>query len=118
MKKENIDKIIRTIEDVMEAYPDVKEAKESDERLTWLEGGALIIQHGGKIVRFFGSIVEIGEEFIDIDTVESSELFDKICAYLGGAEEVKASVKKIIVGAVGIKEGIAELIAYKASLAK
>lgn len=113
MEQLGIDKIQQTIEDIIEVVPDVESALESDDKITWAEGGMLVIQHGGKVVRFFGSIVTIGKQIIDIDSEEATKLFEQLQSHFGGTDDVKAAIKKIISGAANVSQGIQELIASK-----
>lgn len=112
-KKEDIDKILRTIEDVLIVYPDVVEAKISDDKITLLEGGALFIKHSGKAFRFVAAVPEIGCEIIDLDSGETTEIFDKLSAHFGGTEEVNAALRKIANGTGELNQGIQDLIEAK-----
>lgn len=110
---EGIEKIKQTIEDVLEVIPDIKEAQESGDKITLMEGGMLVIKHGGKAIRFISGITDIAKEVVDIDDVEASELFDQLQEHFGGSEEAKAAIKKIVTGAANISQGIQGLIALK-----
>jgi len=110
---EGIEKIKQTIDDILEVIPDVKEAKESNGKISLLEGSTLVLKHGGKAIRLVSAIEEIGKEVKDIDDVEAGELFDQLDEHFGGSDESKAAVKKIIAGAASISQGIQGLIALK-----
>src|SRR4030043_1420812 len=98
---EDTDKIERTIEDVFEIIPDIEKANE-DDKISLMEGGTLVIKHGGKAIRFITSFKEIAKEVIDIDDVESSVIYDKLVVHFGGSDEAKAAVKKIVIGVANI----------------
>lgn len=112
IKHEDIDKTLRTIDEGVEVYRDVKEAKE-DGKITLIEGGELVVKHSGKAVRFIGSLSEIGDELTDIDGEESEEIFEKIATLFGASDEAVEAIGKIAEGAGLIKEGIEELIDLK-----
>lgn len=111
--EQGIDKIIEAIEGALVIIPDIKEAKESDDKITMLEGGMLVIKHGGKAVRFLSSLKEISEEIIDLDPVESAEIFDLLSDQFGGSDEAKEAIKKLIIGAASISQGLQGLIDLK-----
>ena len=113
MKQIGIDKIKQTIDDVLEIIPDIQAAKESDDKITIMEGGVLAIKHGGKAIRFFSSVEDIAKEVINIDDVEASELFDQLQDHFGGSDEAKAAIKEIVSGAASISQGVQGLIKLK-----
>lgn len=113
MEKFGIETLKETIDDVLEIVPDVKAAKESGGKITWLEGGALVVKHGGKAVRFISNIEEIGNELIDLDSPESEELFDDLKDHFGGSDEAKEAIKKLLSGVANISQGIQGLLALK-----
>jgi len=114
MGKQDIDKIVRSIEDGVAIYKDVKEAKESGNKITLLEGGALFVKHGGKAFRFFTSLQEIGEEIVDLESDEAEELIAALTQIYNPEDPlVKEGCEKLLEGALLIKEGIEELITAK-----
>ena len=113
METQDIDKLKKAIENAIEIYPDVIEAVESGDKLTFLEGGGLFLKHGGKLFKFAASIPEIGKELIDLDTEETTEVFNIIADHLGGSDEIKEALLKVAQGAAKLKEGIIELIEIK-----
>lgn len=115
MEKQDADKLIQTLEDGLKVYEDVKEAKESGDKITWAEGGALVIKHGGKAIRFISSLDELKNELIDLDAEETKDLMAIAMDHFGGTDEVKAALEKIALGAGNLNQGIQELIANKVS---
>jgi hypothetical protein len=111
---EDIDKIKQTIEDALEIIPDIEKAND-DGKISLMEGGVLVVKHGGKAIRFISSIKEIAKEVIDLDDVESSEIFDMLSEHFGGDDAAKAAIKKIVVGSANISQGIQELLELKNS---
>ena len=109
MKKENIDKLKEAIEDGLKVFEDIKEAKESDDKITLLEGGTLVVKHGGKAIRLFSSIQEIGDEIADLDGEEAQELSQ----LFGGSTEAKEAIGDIAKGSGYLNQGIQKLIALR-----
>lgn len=104
--KEDVDKIVQTLKDIPIIYADVAEAKESGDEVTWIEGGTLVVKHGGKLIRFVSSLEEIVEELKDLTTEETSEIIKVIEeSYEVSNDQLKIGIMKLIQGAVYIKEG-------------
>lgn len=110
--KKGIENLKEVIEDVLVIIPDVK-AADDDGKISLLEGGSLVLKHGGKAIRFVSGIGEIAKELIDVDDVEASEIFDQLQEHFGGSDEAKAAIKKLITGAASISQGIQGLIELK-----
>ena len=111
LQQENIDKLMETIKEVPEVYQDIKKAKESGNKITWAEGGAIAIKHGGKAIRFISNLQEIGNEVIDLESDEAQELIDGIKAiYTPNDPLVESGAESIIKGMVYLKEGIECLV--------
>lgn len=115
MKKQDIDKTLRTIDDSLEIFEDYKKAQESDEKVTWLEGGTLFVKHSGKAIRFATALPEIGSEILDIDGEEGKEIADHIMEYFGKGPEVVEAVGDISKGAGLVNQGVQKLIEIKKS---
>lgn len=113
MQKVGIDNFQKAIESLLVIVPDVREAKLSDGKITWLEGGVLAVKHGGKAVAIISTIDEIGLEIIDLDGEEAQKVYDQLSVFFGGSEKVKAAIKKIISGLADVSQGIQELIEEK-----
>jgi len=110
MIKEDIDKTLSAIADGIEINNDIEKALEGDDHLSLLEGGTLFIKHAGKAFRFVKCLREIGNEIVDIDTDESDEVINALSeVYDPQNPLVKSGIRKIVLGAVNIKEGIREL---------
>ena len=113
--KQDIDKLTQTIVDAAEVIKDIKEAKESGDKITLLEGGALAIKHLGKAIRFISSIQEIGEEVVDIESSEANDLIEAIKnIYDPENGDVEFGAELIIKGMIKLKEGIEKIIAATA----
>jgi hypothetical protein len=113
MIKEDVDKLKRTIEDGIVVYEDVVKAKESDDKITLMEGGLLVVEHAGKAVRFVSAIPELGREIVDIDSDEAAIIVKIIADNFGGSDEAFDGVKDIAEGAGKMNQGIQKLIALK-----
>ena len=109
MKKEDIDKTKESLEDGIEIFMDIKEAAESGDKLTWLEGGTLVIKHGRKAIKFIAALKEIGAEITDVDGEEALELSQ----LFGNSEEAKEAIGDIAKGAGYLNQGIQKLIELK-----
>ncbi len=112
MEQVGIDTLVQTIKDVIEVIPDIQ-SDLKDGKITWLEGGELVFRHGGKAVRFIANISKLGKELIDLDSGETSEVFDLVSSEFGGTPEAKEALKKIAIGAAGISQGLQTLIENK-----
>jgi len=106
MKKEDIDKTKESLEDGVEIFKDIKEAKESGDGITWLEGGTLVVKHGRKAIKFIGAIKEIGDEIVDMDGEEALELSQ----LFGGSKEAREAIGDISKGAGYLNQGIQKLL--------
>lgn len=109
MKKEDIDKTKESLLDGLEIYEDIKKASESGDKLTWLEGGTLVIKHGRKAIKFVAALKEIGDEIVDLDGEEAFELSQ----LFGGTDEAKEAIGDIAKGAGYLNQGIQKLILLK-----
>jgi hypothetical protein len=108
--KTDVDKIVRTIEDSVPVYQDVKKDME-DGKISWLEGGELIIKHGGKAIRLFTSIKEIGQEIADLEPEEAEQVMNEIAeAYGQGDPNATEGAKHIVKGLAEIRTGIEMLV--------
>lgn len=110
MKKEDVDKIVEAIKDSVPVYKDVKAAME-DGKITWVEGGSLIIEHGGKAVRLVMAAKEIGCEIADLEPEEAEEVIKAIVEAYGGDESTMEGVKHIAKGLAELRTGLEILIA-------
>jgi hypothetical protein len=110
MVQENIDKIVRTIEDSVPVYKDVKEAL-ADNKVSWVEALTLLASHGGKGVKLVMAAKEIGQEIADLDEAEAEEVMNQIAAAYGG-ENPKAfeGAKHIVEGLASIRTGLEILL--------
>ena len=111
--KQDIDRIKQSLEDGLEVYQDIKKALEDDNKVSWMEGGTLVVKHGGKAIRLITSLKEIGEEVKDLDSAEASEIVELITEEFGGSTEANEAIKKIASGAASMNQGIQELIKLK-----
>lgn len=111
--KQDIDKIKDAIEDGLIVVEDVQADLESDGKITWLEGGALFVKHGGKAIRLIGAISEIKDEVVDLDGEETSEIAAMLVDHFGGSTEAKEAIDDIATGAGLLNQGIQKLIALK-----
>lgn len=114
MKTENVDKILRTIDDSLPVYEDVKKAHDDDGKVSFVEGSVLAVKHAGKVLDFIRSIKEIGEEIADLDPSEAEIVMDEIAENYGkGNPEVKQGAKEIVIGMAGIRTGIVRIAQAK-----
>lgn len=113
MQKEDIDKLKAALEDGLLVYEDVEKALEDDDKISWVEGGTLVVKHGGKAIRLIGSLKEISREIVDIDHAEASELVQLITDEFGGSPEAKEAIIEIAEGAGKLNQGVQKLIALK-----
>lgn len=114
MKTEDVDKLLRTIDDSLPVYEDVKEAHDDDGKISFGEGSMLAIKHSGKVLNFIRSIKEIGEEIADLDPKEAEVVMEAIAESYGqGNTEVKQGAKELVVGMAGIRTGIVRIITAK-----
>lgn len=113
MIKEDIDKLTRTIKDGITVYEDVVKAKESDDKITLMEGGLLVVEHAGKAVRFISAIPELANEVVDIDSEEAVVIVEDIATHFGGSEEALDAITDIAEGMGKMNQGIQKLIALK-----
>lgn len=113
MQKEDIDKTVAAIEDLTEVFKDVQEAKKSGDKITLAEGGMLMIKHSGKAIKFIASIPEIGNELVDLDGDETSEIAAILIDKYGGSGEAKEAILDITNGAGSINQGVQKLIELK-----
>lgn len=109
MKKEDIDKLERSLNDGIEIWEDVEKAKEDDGVIDWGEKGMIFVKHGHKGLRFAGSLKELADEVIDLDGTEAQLLAEKF----GNSAEAKEAIGLIANGAGDINQGIQKLIALK-----
>ena len=112
---QDIDKTKQAIEDGLIVYEDVRKALEDDDKVSLAEGGVLAVKHAGKIIRMIAAIQEIGEELIDLDGDEGSELTKVLTDHFGGDEETEEAIIDIVTGAGYINSGIRFLISKKES---
>lgn len=112
-KKEDIDKIVEVLDDALKVVEDVKKAKEDDDKISLLEGGMIVVQHGGKAVRFVSVLPELADEFVDIDGEETSEIAQKLIDYFGASDEAQDAILDITEGAGLINAGVQKLIDLK-----
>lgn len=116
MKTEDVDKIVKTINDSLPVYEDVKKAHDDDNKISFVEGSVLAVKHSGKVLDFVRSIKEIGEEIADMDPSEAEIVMDEIAENYGkGNPEVKQGAKEIVMGMAGIRTGIVRIIEAKKS---
>lgn len=113
MKKEDIDKTIKALEDGLIIFEDIKKAKKSDDKITMLEGGGLARKHARKSISFVASISEIVDEIIDLDGAETSELAEKLITHFGGSQEIIEAINDIAEGAGKLNQGIQKLVSIK-----
>lgn len=111
MNTEDIDKTKQSIIDLFEVIPDVKEAKTSGGKITLMEGGIIVIKHGGKAVRFISNLPEIGKELMNVNTGETTELFDEVAGHFGGSDKIKLALRKFVIAASEMNQSIHEFIA-------
>lgn len=110
-KKEDIDKTIAGIALFIELWPKLKKLKEADKWYTKVFTAAGILFGKFKALLSFGkSLPEVGMEIIDIDAQEAEEIFDALSQEFGGTPEIKEAIKKIVIGAGYLNQGIPELI--------
>ena len=110
MKKEDIDKLEKSINDALLIMPDVEEAKKSDDKISLMEGGMLVIRHGGKAINFISNIQEIANEIIDLDVFEAEKIYNSVSKTFGGNEDSKEAIRNIVIGAASISQGIQKLL--------
>lgn len=111
MQKQDIDKTKKVIEDGLIVYTDVKEALESDNKISFIEGSTLAMKHAGKLINLIRTIQEIGKEIVDIDSEEASELTQLLTDEFGGSEATEEAILDIVTGAGYLNQGIQKLIA-------
>jgi hypothetical protein len=111
--KTDIDKLKKALEDSLKVYEDIEQAKKDDDKITFMEGGMLVIKHGGKALRLISSLKEIGEEIKDIDGEEATELSLLIADEFGGSASAKEAISDIAEGAGLLNQGIQKLILLK-----
>jgi len=111
---QDIDKLKQTIEDGIEVFEAIQEDLK-DDKLSLIEGASLVIAHGGKAVRFIGSIKEIAEEVKDVDGEEMKQLIEELSDKFGASEDVKDAIEQIAIGAGYLNAGIQKLIKNKES---
>lgn len=111
IKQENVDKIVKTIQDIPPVYGDVKKALDDDDHVSLLEGGVIAIKHSGKVLSLITSIKEIGEELVDLDPAEAEEVMNEIAAIAGeGNSEIEQGSKEIVMGMAYIRTGSVRII--------
>lgn len=113
--KQNIDKLKQTIEDGLEVYQDIEKALSDDGKISLIEGSGLVLKHGGKAMRLIASIKEIGQEVVDLDGTESSELASLLIEQFGGDIEAEEAILDIAEGAGLLNSGIQKLIRLRNS---
>jgi len=110
---ENIDKTVFALTSLVDIYKDVKEAKESEDKITMIEGGTLFVKHAGKAFKIVSAIQEIGEEIKDIDTKEGGELVRAVMnAYdqEGKYDNIEDASVELLQGILLVKSGIEKLL--------
>lgn len=113
MQKENVDKIIRTINDSVPVVEDVDKAL-ADGKISWIEAGGLVIHHGGKAINLITAGREILNEIADLDPEEAKEVMNKIAEAYGGENELAVEgAKDIVVGLAGVRTGVVKIIESK-----
>lgn len=113
MKAEDVDKLIRAIDDSAEVYKDVKKDLE-DGKISWLEGGELVVKHGAKAVRTVVAAKEIGQEVADLDPSEADAVITAIAEKYGaGKPEAVEAAKHVLRGLTELRIGIEGIIAIK-----
>jgi len=113
MKKEDVDKLVQTLEDGLTVFEDVMEAKKSDDKITFAEGGMLVVKHGGKAIRLISSLNELWDEVVDLDGEETKTVAEIVAEHFGTSEDVKTAIENIATGAGYLNQGIQELVASK-----
>jgi hypothetical protein len=110
LQKEDVDKIVRTIEDSLPVYIDVKKALE-DKKVSWVEAIQLLAAHGGKGVRLVMAAKEIGQELADLDEAEAELVMNELAeAYGQGNPQAFEGAKHIVKGLAEIRAGLEILI--------
>lgn len=111
MQKEDVDKIVRTIQDIPPVFEDIGKAAADGDGISLAEGGVLVIKHGGKALRFLSAIREIGRELADCDPEEAEIIIDEIGKTVGGDNELAIDgAKDIAAGSVRIKNGVVKIL--------
>jgi len=114
-KKEDVDKLVRTIEDFGEVYSDYKRAKEDDDKVSFMEwvtvvGGPNV----GKVTRFVSAIGEIKDEILDFESDEGKEVWEAFKQVYDPANPyIDEGIEKILEGMLKLKEGITLLLQAK-----
>lgn len=114
MAKQDVDKIVRTIEDFAIILAAYKKAKEDDGKVSWTEWIGLTVGNIGKVTSFIGVIGEIKEELIDTESEEAAEIWEAIKGiYDPENPYVDEGIQLILEGALSIKEGAIQLTKAK-----
>ncbi len=111
IQQEDVDKILRTIEESKPVFVDVDKALE-DGNFNWLtEGGPILVKHGGKALRLVQSAREIGREIADLDGDEAEVVLNAFAeAYAGDNSKKFEGAKHIVKGLAEIRTGIIILV--------
>lgn len=112
--KQDTDKIVRTIEDSVTVYADVKEKKQDDGKITWNEWVAVAASHAGKAFRLITDIEELGEELVDLEAKEAPEIVEAVkLTYSTENPYIDDGAEHTIKGMLHLKEGLERFIQAK-----
>jgi hypothetical protein len=112
------DKIAEGLVTIVDVVDDLKEARREDsaggKKITWPESVGIVMANAGKVIKFAGSIDEMGKQVADLEAKESPE----ICAaveklYSPKNPYVKSGSEKLVTGGLWIKEGVEDLLKAK-----